>query len=106
MQYVSDMVYTNTGAPQGCVLSPILFTLYTSDLRCKGGMCSVVKYADDTSLTGFISQENETGYREEIDKSVNWCKENFLVLNLQKTKEIVFDFRKTRPREGRLNQLT
>ena len=34
MQSVSETVHTNTGAPQGCVLSPVLFTLYTSDLRC------------------------------------------------------------------------
>jgi hypothetical protein len=30
----SKEVRTNTGAPQGCVLSPALFTLYTSDCRC------------------------------------------------------------------------
>ena len=31
---VSSEVRTKTGAPQGCVLSPALFTLYTSDCRC------------------------------------------------------------------------
>ena len=55
----------------------------------------MVKYADDTSLTGFITHEDETGYRYEIAKFGNWwCKENILVLNAKRTKEIVFDFRK------------
>ena len=55
----------------------------------------MVKYVDDTSLTGFITHEDETGYRYEIAKFGNWwCKENILVLNAKRTKEIVFDFRK------------
>ena len=29
----SNEIRTNTGAPQGCVLSPALFIIYTSDCR-------------------------------------------------------------------------
>jgi hypothetical protein len=31
----------------------------------------MVKYVDDTSLTGFITHEDETGYRYEIAKFGN-----------------------------------
>ena len=48
---------------------------------------------DDTSLSECITHEDETGYRNEI-KFVDWCSNNVLFLNSQKSPEIVFDFRR------------
>ena len=31
---LSDEILVNTGAPQGCVLSSILFSIYTNDISC------------------------------------------------------------------------
>ena len=75
-----------------CFIPITVYTLHMSDLRSNNTTCSMVKYADDTSLTGCITHEDETGYRNEIVKFVDWCRSNFLVLNSQKRKEIVFDF--------------
>ena len=36
---VSDQVISSTGAPQGTVLSPVLFTLYTSDFQYQYESC-------------------------------------------------------------------
>ena len=44
----SGTIMTNTGAPQGCVIYPVLFTLYTNDCVSTHESCEIIKYADDT----------------------------------------------------------
>jgi hypothetical protein len=89
----SDIATTCTGAPQGCVLSPLLFTLYTSNCRSESLSCKLYKYADDTALIGLCSN-TDTEYAHEVERFVNWCSSNFLNLNVQKTKEMIVDFRR------------
>ena len=55
----SSTITVNTGAPQGCVLSPVLFILYTNNLRSTQPVCYIIKYADDTAVIGNISNGNE-----------------------------------------------
>lgn len=91
----SNMLTLNTGAPQGCVLSPALFTVYTTDCVSNNGNCKLVKYADDTVLIGLISDNDEHTYRAEIASMTQWCASHNLLLNVSKTKEVIFDFRKS-----------
>ncbi|KAK3539455.1 hypothetical protein QTP70_008501 [Hemibagrus guttatus] len=92
--HVSDLQHISTGFPQSCVLSPLLFSLYTNG--CTSGHQSVklLKFADDTTLIGLISDGDESAYRGEIDRLVSWCSMNNLELNSLKTVEMIVDFRK------------
>jgi hypothetical protein len=83
----------NTGAPQGCCLSPFLFTLFTNDCVSIQNSVLVVKFSDDTTVSGLISDADESAYRSEVGRLVDWCDANNLVLNISKTKELVVDFR-------------
>ena len=89
----SSIIYTNTGAPQGTVLAPYLFTLYTSDIRSANNDCVLVKFADDTALIGLICNDDSAVYLNQVNTFVDYCKDNYLVLNVSKTKELILDYR-------------
>lgn len=88
----------NIGAPQGCVLSPLLYSLYTYDCMATHSSNTFVKFADDTVVVGLISNNNETAYLDEVEMLSLWCKDNNLDLNVSKTKEMMVDFRRAKQR--------
>ena len=90
----SDSVVLNTGAPQGCVLSPLLYSLFTNDCVSTDDSVKMCKFADDTTLAGLITNADESIYTNQVAELVEWCDSNNLLLNASKTKEIVIDFRK------------
>ncbi|KAK0156584.1 hypothetical protein N1851_000016 [Merluccius polli] len=88
--------------PQGCVLSPLLYILYTNDCVSHTSECCLIKFTDDTALVGLLTG-NEISYRQEIKQFFEWCNDNSLILNILKTKEMVTNYRKRSPyftREG------
>ncbi|KAK2877087.1 hypothetical protein Q8A73_023740 [Channa argus] len=91
---ISSTTTLSTGAPQGCVLSPLLFTLLTHDCVAMHSSNHIVKFADDTTVVGLISKNDESAYREEVQRLTAWCGANNLSLNVDKTKEMVVDFRR------------
>ncbi|KAF7641225.1 hypothetical protein LDENG_00288370, partial [Lucifuga dentata] len=79
---------------QGCVLSPLLFTLLTHDCTARFSSNHIIKFADDTTVVSLINNDNDTLYREEVKQLTRWCNNNNLSLNVEKTKEMVLDFRR------------
>ncbi len=82
----SSPLILNTDAPQGCVLSPLLYSLYTHDCIATHSSNVIVKFADDTTVIGLITDNNETADREEVSTLTKWCQENHFSLNIDKTK--------------------
>ena len=50
------------------------------------------KYADDTALTGLITDNDNSHWRQEIDRFMQWCERNYLELHVGKTREMIMDF--------------
>ncbi|KAI4895073.1 hypothetical protein NFI96_006521 [Prochilodus magdalenae] len=84
----------STGAPQGCVLSPLLYFLFTHDCVARHTSNTIFKFADDATVLGLITDGDETAYREEVSALSEWCYHNNLSLNISNTKEMIMDYRK------------
>ena len=74
----------NTGVPQGYVLSPLLYSLFTHDRCATHASNSIIKFVDVTTVVGLITNNDETANREEVGALVDWYKENNLSLKLNK----------------------
>ena len=60
---ISTLLILNTGAPQGCGLSPLVYSLFTHNCVAMHASNSIIKFADDTTVVGLITNNNETGKR-------------------------------------------
>ena len=63
---------SSTGVPQGTVLSPLLFTLYT-DFKYNSESCHMQKFADDTAIVGCFRDGQEGEYRSVVEDFGIWC---------------------------------
>lgn len=88
----SSPIILNTSSPSGCVLSPLLYTLFTYDGLANHPGSHIVKFSDDTAVVGLISHHDESSYWQEVEDLVDYCGENKLYINVGKTKELVVDF--------------
>ncbi|KAK3556403.1 hypothetical protein QTP70_007977 [Hemibagrus guttatus] len=50
----------------------------------------IIKFTDDMTVV----DTTESAYREEVQQLTVWCRANNLSLNVDKTKEMVVDFRR------------
>jgi hypothetical protein len=61
---------------------------------------TIIKFADDTTMVGLFTDNNETAYREEDRELTVWCQDNTFSLNVNKTKELIVDYRQRRAEQA------
>src|SRR4029434_2924908 len=66
----------------------------SAQTRTLSAIWVIIKFADDTTVIGLISEDDESAYRDEVQKLTVWCSDNNLSLNTTKTKELILDYRR------------
>lgn len=96
---VTQSINTNTGTPQGSVISPLLFTIYTDKIRSRHQSVKIIKYADDMVIVGLHSKDGDGNeeYTSTISQSIEITSDLKLILNTKKTKEMIICRSKVTP---------
>ena len=88
----SDGLNVTCGIPQGSVLGPVLFSLYTNDMPASVVSSILCLYADDWTIYSIGSTVNETCslLNKALDELNNWCMANFLIPHSAKCEAMLF----------------
>ena len=94
-EFLSEPFCSNIGTPQGDVISPLLFSLFLNDIEAwipnlgpmlHGVRIGYLMYADDIVLLA----ENANDLQKMINALHTYCERNKLVINIGKTKCMIF----------------
>ena len=88
-----------SGVPQGSILGPVLFLLYINDFPDSLSPAETILYADDTTIFSYASTSAsaELINQARMERASFWFRNNELVLNEDKSVNIVFSLR---PNDG------
>ena len=94
---LSDKLTVVSGVPQVSILVPLLFSIYVNDLSSSIKKCSSESYVDDTKLLlSFHINNSSTAVVDlngDLVRTRNWCFDNLLLLNPEKTKLMIYGSR-------------
>ena len=107
--YTSEEETVQSGVPQGSILGPILFIIFTHDFEhsINKQNISVTAYADDTQLItqGKTYAEIKENLEGAIDAAANWYARNSLCINAGKTEILVIGSPRKLKEQGTLAEL-
>jgi hypothetical protein len=63
--------------------------MFTQDCVATHVSNSITKFADDTTAVGLITNNDKTAYRAKVSALVEWCQENNLSLNVNRSKVLI-----------------
>ena len=69
---LSGVRFTSIGTPQGSVLSPLLYILYTDCCRSSYPGRPIIKFADDTAVISLLERD-ETEHGPVLQEFADWC---------------------------------
>lgn len=93
---LSDFKPIKAGVPQGSVLSPLLYSLFTADIPSPGRGGKMGIFADDT-LSFAVSKvyiEAHDSVQEHLSAVQKWAQNDRTELNSTKSEEVVFTLKK------------
>lgn len=91
------MVVSDTGVPQGTILCPFLFTLYTTDSQHNSVQSCLLQFSDASAVLGCTREGEEGECRTLMNNFVEGSEQNHRILDVNKTREMMIDFRPTQP---------
>ena len=95
---ISDEFSVNQGVRQGCVLSPLLFNIFMSDLSKKLNNENTIAVDNEISINSIfwaddllLFSETEEGLNSILKHVYEYCIDNVLQINFDKTKCMIFN---------------
>lgn len=71
-----------------------MYSLFMHDCMVAHSSNTIITFADNMTVIGMITSDNEMAYREVVRVRTSWHQDNNLHLNVSKTKELIVDYRK------------